>query len=155
MKMLLLFSIFFMSFGISKSYASDLIIDSCISPVFSTYVTSFTKKIRCEDLRSVQEGISIASVAILPASTVLRVPGVKATLGAELASMGLTLANPAILTVTVVGAVGVATLYFVLKKTLEECEQENQAMLKQSLLQEIERKYGLSPHGSGSSKDIR
>lgn len=96
----------------------------------------------CEQLQAAEDSLEIFSLVLMPASIALNSPGVKPILAAELASLGLTLANPAVLSVTVIGAVGISTIYIVLQQSLKECERMEKEQLRQALLLEMARKYG-------------
>ena len=97
--------------------------------------------IRCEDWQSISKATRYASLILAPASfAALKNPAI----GAELAAMGLTLANPAVLSVAVVGVFGVTTFNIILNASLEECDRMEKAELRETLMRELETKYGLS-----------
>lgn len=101
----------------------------------------------CEDLKSTFEAAQIIGMSLLPASAILQTPGVREEIAAELAGLGLTLANPAILGVTVLGTVGLVTVRFVMKASLKECESRQREDFKQEILREIKNKYpGVTGH---------
>lgn len=97
----------------------------------------------CDELRQYKGAAEAIQVALYPATVALMSAPARSMLAAELTSLGLTMANPAVLGVTVVGAVGVTTFYFIMKATLEECDQMDQARLKEAIAREIEQRYGL------------
>jgi hypothetical protein len=101
----------------------------------------------CEDLRGAVRAAQIVEMALYPATLALTLSPAKAELMATLAQLGLTMANPAVLGVTIIGATGVVVLYLVMKNTLEECERLDQVRLKNAILQEVEAKYGISGRG--------
>lgn len=100
--------------------------------------------LRCEDLKRYTEAVEMIGLALYPATLAMtRSPEVFAAL----AEMGLTMANPAVLGVTVLGATGAVVFYIVLKKTMDECEQYEKEQLRRSILKEMELRYGLKgPH---------
>ncbi|WP_415063188.1 hypothetical protein [Bdellovibrio sp.] len=115
------------------SYADDssLLFESCISSGKQNYYYGLSNSvISCNNLKSLNDGLQIVNMAVLPASVALRTPGIKESLATELATLGLTLSNPAVLTITVVGAVGIASLYFVVKRRTEDCAKEDRETLK-------------------------
>lgn len=138
--------LFLVSLFFNFAYAdeSSLLFDSCVSQGQdgSNYTWS-RPVITCDRLKHLHEGLQIINMAVLPASIALRAPGIKESLALELSTLGLSFANPAILTVTVVGAVGVASLYFVVKRKVEDCAKEDQEALKRQLFYEVERRYGI------------
>jgi hypothetical protein len=97
----------------------------------------------CEDLKSLKGAYEATTMALYPATLAMVLTPARAQILAELELLGLTMANPAVLGVTVIGAFGVVTVYFVLKASMEECERMDQARLKQEIVREMERKYGL------------
>ena len=102
------------------------------------------KGLTCEDLKFYGEAIKMVKAAILPATTaILLAPELKESLVAELAALGLTYANPAVLGVTVIGAAGVSVFYIVLQKKISDCEAMDRQQLKEQIEAEILRKYGL------------
>ncbi len=128
------------------SYADDsgLLFEGCVSSGRQNYYYGLSNSvITCNNLKSLNDGLQIINMAILPASIALRTPGIKESLATELATVGLTLSNPAVLTITVVGAVGIASLYFVVKRKTEDCAKEDQETLKHQLLNELERRHGV------------
>ena len=92
----------------------------------------------CQELKSAFEFVQISSMVLLPVSIVLKTPGVREEIAAQMAAMGLTLLNPVTLGVTVIGSVGVVTVYFVMKESLEECQRRDREQFKQELLRELE-----------------
>lgn len=95
----------------------------------------------CKDLKSTIEATHVISMALMPVSVALSAPGAKEQIAGSLAAYGLTLANPAVLGVTVLGAVGVVTIYFVMKKSLDECEAQEREQLRQDLLRDLKNSF--------------
>lgn len=141
------FILLILSFLLCKvAYADDsaILFDSCISAGQDGSNYTWGRPIlTCDRIKNLNEGLQVINMAILPASIALRAPGIKESLAMELSTLGLSFANPAILTVTVVGAVGVASLYFIVKRKTEDCAKEDQEALKRQLFFEMERRYGL------------
>jgi hypothetical protein len=95
----------------------------------------------CQDLKSTFEAAQIVGMTLLPVSVALKTPGVREEIAGELATLGLTLANPAVLGVTVLGSVGIVTIYFVMKASIKDCEAREREQLKQELLEELQKSY--------------
>lgn len=98
---------------------------------------------RCEKLKGFKSGFDYVSMSLLPVSIAMRSPAV--TL--QLAELGLTLANPAVLGVTVLGASGYVVIYFILKKSFEECEALEKEELRESIVKELSSKYKMQSSG--------
>lgn len=146
MKLLKMISVLLFSLFCSSGFADDssLLFESCVSSGPQSYAYGWSNSIiTCRNLKSLNEGLQIINMAVLPASIALRTPGIKESLSAELATLGLTFSNPAVLTVTVVGAVGIASLYFVVKRKVEDCAKADVETLKRELLNEMERRHGV------------
>lgn len=146
MKSLKLALVFLICILCNFAYAEDssLLFDSCISAGQDGSNYNWSRPvITCDRIKHLNDGLQIINMAVLPASIALRAPGIKESLAMELSTLGLTFANPAILTVTVVGAVGVASLYFVVKRKVEDCAKEDQEALKRQLFNEMDRRYGI------------
>lgn len=155
MKLLKLTLFTLISIFCSFSYADDssLLFEGCLSATpDGTHYNWSRPVITCDRLKHFQDGLQIINMAVLPASIALRAPGIKESLAVELASLGLHLANPAVLTITVVGAVGVASMYFVVRRKAEDCAKADQEALKRQLLNEMEQRYGL---GSSPSLNLK
>lgn len=110
-----------------------------ISPMGNVNVAG----LRCEDINAIRDASSVIGLALMPVYAALNAPGVKGPLVAELAALGLTVSGPAVLGVTVIGSVGVATFYIVMKKTMADCEREAKEKLKNEILRELEMRYRL------------
>lgn len=146
MKYLVLFISLAVAFLAQPALANDegILLEGCVSSGQQNYYYGLSRSaISCKDLKSLKDGLQIVNMAILPATVALRTPGVRESLSLELAALGLSFANPAVLTITVVGAVGVASLYFVVKRKADDCAKEDRELLKRQLLDEIERRHGL------------
>ena len=101
----------------------------------------------CQDLKTYKEGFIYTSLALSPAVLVIRAnPAVKAMLLTEMMRLGLTLSNPVVLTVTVLGATGMAVIYIILKKEMDECEKMEAELLKKQIVRELKDDLGLSPN---------
>lgn len=137
-------------FNFQTASAQGLLMESCANgptaPSYQPYLLALTSGqsngISCETIRDLDETISVVNLALLPAAAFLRNPTVSAALAADLAAMGLTFANPVVLGVTVIGSVGIATFYIVLRQSLEDCEQQEREALKKEILYELQNKYG-------------
>lgn len=131
----------------SAAQAQELFYDSCQvvsqSPSRNPYIHYVSSRMTCEQLKSAEESLEILSMVLMPASLALSSPGVQPLLAAELVSLGLTLANPAVLGVTVLGAVGVSTIYILVRQSLRDCERMEREVLKRALIKELEEKYGI------------
>lgn len=137
-------------FTAQTASAQGLLMENCANgptaPSFQQFL--FTQSvgqsngISCETIRSLNETISVVNLALLPAAALIRNPTVSASLAADLAAAGLTFSNPVVLGVTVVGSVGIATFYIVMRQSLEDCEQQEREALKQEILNELQNKYG-------------
>ena len=137
------------------AHAEELLFDdACAVPSDSSSAAMFTvlaagsapmsSGLTCQDLKSYGEAVSLVRAAIMPATTAfLLAPGAKDLLIADLAGLGLTFANPAVLGVTVLGAAGVSVIYIVLQKKLADCEAMEKEQLKEQIVEELARKYGL------------
>lgn len=136
-----------MMFLAPLAQAQELFYDSCQviegKRLASSYVYHVRASMTCEQLKVTQESFEIFSMVLMPASIALNSPGVRSILATELAYLGLTLANPAVLGVTVMGAIGISTMYIVLRQTLKECERMDQERLRRELIRELEEKYGV------------
>ncbi len=94
---------------------------------------------RCDNIKNYRYGLEVMKVTTLPAMMALKSPAVQA----QLIELGLTAANPAVLGITVLGASGYVVIYLILTKTIEECEAMDQEIYKQSIIKEMETKFGL------------
>lgn len=156
MKLLMISILFvFCSLGFSRqAFAQeDLLMDGCADSSIASApalmlqhfsVDGADGPLSCHDLRAIDSTLSIIKLALIPASFALRDPSVGAALSGDLLTAGLTIANPAVLGVTVVGAVGVVTFYVVLKQSLEDCARQDRDQLKQEILNEVQARYGAS-----------
>lgn len=95
----------------------------------------------CQQLKSAIDAFHIMSMALMPVTVALRAPGAKEQLAASLATYGLSMANPAVLGVTIIGATGVVTLYFIMKNSLQECERRDQEELRKNILRDLKKAY--------------
>ncbi|MGZ3769337.1 MAG: hypothetical protein ACXVCP_08415 [Bdellovibrio sp.] len=152
-KNLLLFTIpFAFLFSLNYAQASTLLTSSCtVIPYSEMQTHRFSWRdtsigLSCETLKSSKETFDLISTSLLPVSVALNVsPEIHNAFMAELSSIGLTIANPAVLAATVVGTVGVATFYIILNKSFEECAEFEKNDLKESIIKEISQKYNLKP----------
>lgn len=125
--------------------AGDLIYDdSCMSPAvepkrFSFLAADTVMGMTCEDIRQYKEDLALISIALMPVEVAMRSPQAQAMLTAELARLGLSLANPPVLAVTVLGAVGVSTVYFILKREMDQCEKEERNQLRDEILSDLKQ----------------
>lgn len=101
-----------------------------------------TSGMSCDTVKQLVNAADVVHMAIMPALLALRTPGIREELAAQLAAMGLTLANPAVLGVTVLGAFGYVTVYLVLKTTAENCTNKRmQEMIRQEVESRLNLKY--------------
>ncbi|MGZ3768269.1 MAG: hypothetical protein ACXVCP_15950 [Bdellovibrio sp.] len=130
-----------------KAKADDLLTFSCVTVEnFGKQTIGIWKNssfgLSCESLKSSKEAVELVSAALLPVSVALNAsPQVRNALMTDLAAMGLTLANPAVLTATVIGSVGVATFYIIVRKSFQECAEFEKAALKEAIINELQRQY--------------
>ena len=136
-------------------HAASMFYESCgdrqasVARIFLASDRAAFAGLSCQDLKSAVEATQVLSMALLPVSVALRTPGAREEIAASLASYGLTLANPAVLGITVLGAAGVVTIYFVMKHSLDECERQDREQLRQDLLQDLKRSFpGMSDAGA-------
>lgn len=146
-------------FASPVSKAEGLFYDSCIEQVSSdsgddagtvliaAYSGPKLMGLTCEDLKGFKEAVSAIDMALYPATLAITISPARDLIRAELAGLGLSMANPAVLGVTVIGAFGVVTLYFILRRTMEECEEIAREDLRRDILREVEKKYGISARG--------
>lgn len=102
----------------------------------------------CPYLKSYIEGFEVSQMLISPILLIFLGPGARETIMAQMASVGVTLANPVVLTVVGVGAGAAVTLHIWVRRSLAECEQMEQQELKRILMEELQRKYGARPNGN-------
>lgn len=95
----------------------------------------------CQDLKVLFEGAQVINMALMPAMLAMQAPGMREIILADLAAAGLTLANPVVLGVTVIGAFGVVTVYFIMKKSMEECEAAERRQFEKDLLNKLKQAY--------------
>lgn len=108
----------------------------------------------CQDIKSTFEAAKVIGISLMPVSLALRMPGVREGIGADLTALGLTLADPAVMGVTLVGSIGIVTVYLIMKSSLDECERQDREQLKQELLQELKQSYP-GTNGSDVPLEIR
>lgn len=104
----------------------------------------------CKSLLSAVEAADHIKMALLPATMVMMNPAVSEMIAASAQSMGIAVGGAAVLSVTVFGAVGFVTVYYLLKPRYDECkEQEMLAKIRA----EAERITNLPARGSIVIKD--
>jgi hypothetical protein len=150
--------------SVQTANASSLFYDKCEQqssfllqeqqPIVLVSTSSGLAGMSCQDIKSAFRAAKIIGAVLMPVSLALRTPGVREEIGADLASLGLTLANPAVLGVTVLGGFGVVTVYLIMKHSLEECESFERQQFKQELLQQLKQSYPGS-NGSDIPLEIR
>lgn len=113
------------------------------SPVF--ILASSRSGLTCENLIAGVELADHIKLALLPATLVLANPAVGAQLQAGLATLGIGVGSAAVLSVTVIGAVGFVTVYYLLKPQYDECVKEKNLS---EIKREIEKTYNLPARGS-------
>jgi hypothetical protein len=94
----------------------------------------------CSTAIGLLKSADVVNLAILPAMVVLKTPGVREELAAQLTELGLTLANPPVLAITFAATTGYVIVYLVLKNTAEECAKEQ---IQQQIKQEVEERFQL------------
>lgn len=151
--MLRMFVFLILTLTASSCFAEGLFYDSCIDTAFNpraesdlliyTAYQGGAMGLTCQDLKSLKGAYEATSLALYPATLAMILTPARAQILAELELLGLTMMNPVVLGVTVIGAVGGVTVYFVLKASLDECERMDQARLKEEIIREMEQKYGL------------
>jgi hypothetical protein len=100
----------------------------------------------CKNLKSLNEiGSIVTGFALYPLSSGYFSLAVQSAFAEELAAIGITVASPAIIGISVIGSIGVGTVYFIMKQTLTECKKQDQAQLKNIIIQEVSNIYGLIP----------
>lgn len=137
------------SFG-EASLAEDLFYDSCVAQGYASEMIYLAKAggpnlggLTCEDLKNIGDKIDDIQMVLYPASLAIILSPARDEIIAELSALGLSMANPAVLGVTIIGATGAGVIYLVLKKTFKECEALEREQIKESILEEIEHKYGI------------
>jgi hypothetical protein len=105
----------------------------------------------CQNIKDLKEGYDIFNATIAPAMSLLLLPGAAEGVSAALAEAGLTLSNPPMLLVSIMGATAGASVYVVLKMSLKECERQDREKLKKEIFQELKKKL---PGLMGSSTDF-
>lgn len=109
--------------------------------------------LRCEDLKTLKNAVTYSSIALMPVSTAMALnPGLQT----ELMAAGVAvLGSTAVITIGVVGASSVAAAYFILKPTIDECERQDHDTLRDSVMREMQQKYGLIPLNSSVDLEIK
>lgn len=147
----------FMGGGV-PAQASALFYDSCLSvaqadsnePRFHYAAAGVYRGklgLSCEDLSSLTKGVQVLELGLYPATLALSHPAARSAIAGELAALGLTMANPAVLGVTVLTASGVVVFYFILKADIEACEQMNREQLREEIVKEVKTQLGISARG--------
>lgn len=154
MKKIFWIAVFALGAGVQTAAADDLFHDGCVrmaevSTDGQLLTVSATARggvmgLRCEDLRGLHDAIRAIELALYPATLAITLSPMRDQLIAGLAELGLTMANPAVLGVTVLTATGAVVVYFILKKTMDECDRMDEQRLKESIIRELELKHGLS-----------
>ena len=137
----------------AHAHASSLFYESCTNQSHSSFTGGGANEggapfvlvsnqsrfggMTCQDLKSLFEAAQIANLVLMPATLAIKAPGV----AESLAIYGLTLANPAVLTVTVVGATGYALVYLIMKQSIKECDARAAADLKADILKQIKATF--------------
>jgi hypothetical protein len=151
MKTTLLTTLFVLIFfPFQKASAQGLLMDNCANgptaPAYQAYMMAAplasSNGLSCETVHALSDTVSVVNLALLPAVAFVKNPAISASLAADLAAAGMTFANPVVLGVTIVGSVGIATFYVVLRQSREDCEQQEREALKQEILSELEARYG-------------
>lgn len=133
----------------APAFAEGLFYDTCIEKaeasggLFLLAVDRSGVGLTCDQLNQLQEAYETTKLVLWPASLAVLLTPARAEIAAQLELLGLGLSNPAVLGVTVIGAFGVVTVYFVLKAAMEDCERMDRQRLREEIVREIERKYRL------------
>lgn len=152
----------------SKSVPKDLLVEGCALPsdLESGVISSFSlsedfyivdssgsflaanprssMERQCRMVKNINEGISAVQIALVPASIAFSSPAARALLTAQLVNWGLTLANPMVLSVAVVGSVGIVTTYIIFKVSEEECKSYEKDLLKAQIIKELKQDYNIN-----------
>ncbi len=113
-----------------------------IQPASASLARTMTAN-QCENLKGFKSGFDYVSMSLLPVTVALRSPA----FALQFAELGLTLANPAVLGVTVLGATGYVVIYFILKKSMDECEALEKEELRTSIINELSSRYKMRSSG--------
>lgn len=96
----------------------------------------------CDMVEGIFGAAEAVHMAVVPAAMVLNVPGVREEILGQMATMGVTLANPAVLGIGVIGALGYVTVYFVLKTEAKACQKaEMQDAIRREVEERLRIKY--------------
>jgi len=165
MRSLIGFLILLCAINGQKASASSLFYDKCEQqsslvpasdlPIVLVANSSGFAGMSCQDLKSAFDAAQIISMTLMPVTLALKTPGVRELISADMAAAGLTLANPAVLGVTVLGAVGFVTIYFVMKQSLDDCERSDREQFKQELIQQLKQSYPASKGSTNVPLEIR
>lgn len=101
----------------------------------------------CKDLKSLGESMQIVSGILTPLAAIAADPSVRAALSAQAVALGITMANPIVLSIVVFGGMGINTMYFIYQKTKEECANLEKQELKKQIFEELKSKFKLQPAG--------
>lgn len=102
----------------------------------------------CKDLKTLGESMQIISGLLTPLAVFAANPIISNALSAQAAALGISLANPVVLSVVVFGGMGLNTIYFIYKKSIQECAELNQQLLKNQIIDELKLKFNLEPAGN-------
>ncbi|WP_413292640.1 hypothetical protein ACLSU7_14540 [Bdellovibrio sp. HCB185ZH] len=101
----------------------------------------------CKQVKSMTETYKVVRISIEPLMMIAAAPMVKEAF-AHSAEVLLNIRTPqsvAILSVVVMGAYGINTVKILMNEAIEECARRDQEQFKQQILEEVYRKFGVSP----------
>jgi len=102
------------------------------------YKAEFIKtSLRCQDYGSIKNKLEMISVLMGPLTLVVNSALAREALLTHALRLGLTTANPVVLSVLVLGGAGFSTLYYVVRLKLEECHTMDQENLRRKIIEEL------------------
>lgn len=99
----------------------------------------------CEMLKTLKSTVEIIDASLMGAQVAMKSPMGQALLSASLIQYGLTLKNPTVLAITIVGTMGISVVFFILKKEYDECIKIDREKLKSEIINELQAKFKLQP----------
>jgi hypothetical protein len=98
----------------------------------------------CKQIDELKEAFTYISIALLPVSSVAAAPGVREALLASATELGLVAGSAVTASILVIGGTGLATVYILIKPTLDECEKRGLENVKKEFEKELIEKYQLN-----------
>ncbi|HPI41007.1 MAG TPA: hypothetical protein PLJ21_09385 [Pseudobdellovibrionaceae bacterium] len=100
----------------------------------------------CQKIEKFNHAAKAISIGIIPIGAVALVPGVKQALYKSILDVGILLgSSPAIATISIMTGTGLFIAYVVLQATILECQTMKSEHLKQEILEDLYKKYGVFP----------